>query len=193
MEESKKTNKASVKIRTMPLKFEICPTDKNFYLPKKAKEGSIGYDLVCPVDFHVPAKSRVSVPLHFAINLPIGIEAKVEPRSGMTLYGMEGYGRRVKWKWLWGFIPYRKVESGRLRFDADVEPGKIDPFYTESVGVLIKNNDVDFIIKAGTRIAQMTFYKTVSPFFSKVDKLSCKSRGGGFESSGTMVEKKEKI
>lgn len=184
------TDKTRNKTKVVKKVFEICPTAKVFYVPQKAVKGSIGYDLVCPVDFKVPAHSRVAIPLGFAINLPNGVEAKIESRSGMTLNGMEGYGRRVSWKRSLGFIPVRKVESGKLRFDADVMPGKIDPNYTDCINVLLKNNDVEFIIKAGTRIAQMTFYPTIAPFFTKVTQLSCKSRGGGLESSGTMVKEK---
>lgn len=168
--------------------FEICPIAYPYFLPEKAKQGSIGYDLVCPVDFHVPAHSRVAVPLNFAINLPLGIEAKIEARSGMTLRGMEGYGTRVSWGWKWGFIPWKKTESGKINFDADVMPGKIDPNFTDGISVLLKNNDVAFTIPAGTRIAQMTFYETRAPFFEVVTKLSCKSRGGGFGSSGTTAK-----
>lgn len=171
--------------RYIPKTFEICPTAYSYFTPEKAKSGSIGYDLVCPVDFHVPAHCRVAIPLNFAINLPFGVEAKIESRSGMTLRGMEGYGTRVKWGWKWGFIPWKTVQSGKLNFDADVMPGKIDPNFTDSINVILKNNDVAFTIKAGTRIAQMTFYSTIAPFFKVVTQLSCKSRGGGLGSSGS--------
>lgn len=182
----------ALKNRVIKKVYEICPTAYPYYVPKKAKDGSIGYDLVCPKDFKVPARSRVIVPLHFAINLPLGVEGKIEGRSGMTAYGMEGYGTRTRWGWKWGFIPRRIIESGKLRFDADVMPGKIDPGYTDCVNVIIKNNDQEFTIKAGTRIAQMTFYSTVAPFFTVVEKLSCKSRGGGLGSSGTTVRQLDK-
>lgn len=184
------TDKTKSRPKVVKKSFEICPTAKVYYIPQKAVKGSIGYDLVCPVDFKVPAHSRVAIPLGFAINLPAGIEAKIESRSGMTLRGMEGYGRKVAWEKLWGFLPYRKIERGKLRFDADVMPSKIDPNHTDGVNVLLKNNDVEFIIRAGTRIAQMTFYPTIAPFFTKVAQLSCKSRGGGLGSSGTMVKDK---
>lgn len=168
--------------------FDICPTAYPYFTPEKAKPGSIGYDLVCPVDFRVPAHSRVAIPVNFAINLPFGVEAKIEARSGMTLRGMEGYGRRVKWVRKWGFIPWKTTQSGKMNFDADVMPGKIDPNFTDSINVILKNNDVAFTIKAGTRIAQMTFYSTIAPFFEVVSKLSCKSRGGGLGSSGTTAK-----
>lgn len=164
--------------------FEIKPLSDDFSLPVKAKRGSIGYDLTIPRDVVIPAHSRVKIPLDFAINLPNGTEAKIEPRSGCSLHGMVGYGGKKRKLKLFGFIPVTKKFYGRQTFDADVIVGKIDPNYTDNVHVLLKNNDVEFTIKAGTRIAQMTFYYTTSPFFRIVEELSCKSRGGGFSSSG---------
>lgn len=164
--------------------FEIKPLSDDFVMPQKAKRGSIGYDLTIPRDVVIPAHSRVKIPLDFAINLPNGTEAKIEPRSGCSLHGMVGYGGKKRKLKLFGFIPVTKKFYGRQTFDADVIVGKIDPNYTDNVHVLLKNNDVEFTIKAGTRIAQMTFYYTTSPFFRIVEELSCKSRGGGFSSSG---------
>lgn len=173
--------------------IEIKPLSPNFDLPLRVKRGSIGYDLTCPNDVLVPAHSRVSIPMGFAINLPYGTEGKIEPRSGLSKNGMKGWGRRtVRRKWL-GFIPYTRVfQNGMRNYDADVLIGKIDPCYTDEVHVLLKSNDNDaFVIKAGTRIAQLTFYQTGSPFFRIVEELTCKSRGGGLGSSGTeRVEQK---
>lgn len=153
--------------------------------PQVAKYGSVGYDLAIPNDVKVPAHSRVAVSLNFALNLPYGTEAKIEPRSGFSLRGFEGYGQKwVKTK-LFGFIPWLKRVSGKQRFNADVKVGKIDPNYTDPIHVIIKNDDEEFLIKAGTRIAQMSFYKVASPIFIPVEELSCKSRGGGLGHSGT--------
>lgn len=184
---AKKDSTKTIKRR----EFEIQPLADSFELPIRAKRGSIGYDLTVPEDFHVPAHSRCRIPLRFAINLPYGVEAKIEARSGATLNGIVGYGRyKLKTK-VFGIIPVTKKMSGRHNFDADVMPGKIDPNYTDEVHVLMKNNDGAFTIKAGTRIAQMTFYNVGSPFLRIVEKLTCKSRGGGFGSSGTdRIEKK---
>lgn len=165
--------------------FEIQPLSESFVMPVKAKRGSIGYDLTVPKDTVIPAHSRCKVPLDFAINLPLGTEAKIEPRSGCSLKGIPGYGLRKRRMLALGFIPFIKKVMRSDRFNADVLPGKIDPNYTDNVHALIKNDDEEFTLKAGTRIAQMTFYQTTSPFFKIVEKLSCKSRGGGFESTGT--------
>lgn len=178
--------------------YEMQSLSDTFVMPVRAKRGSIGYDLTVPEDFHVPAHARCRIPLRFAINLPFGVEAKIEPRSGLSLKGMEGYGTKCKRTKLFGYLPWLKVTTGKHYYDADVMVGKIDPNYTDEVNILLKNNDCAFTIKAGTRIAQMTFYNVGSPFFRLVDKLTCKSRGGGFNSSGTHrltkpVKEKEEV
>lgn len=177
----KKDSNKTIKRR----EFEIKPLADSFELPVRAKKGAVGYDLTVPEDFVVPAYSRCRIPLRFAINLPYGVEAKIEARSGASLKGLLGYGEyKVKSRIL-GFIPVMRKQSGRHHFDADVLTGKIDPNYTDEVHVLVKNNGGQFTIKSGTRIAQMTFYNVGSPFLRIVDKLTCKSRGSGFGSSGT--------
>ncbi len=177
--------KKDIKKTVKRKEFEILPLSDTFELPTRAKIGSVGYDLTVPEDVFIPAHSRCVVPLKFAINIPYGIEAKIEPRSDLSISGMVGYGvKKINVKLL-GFIPWSREKSGRQYFDADVLVGKIDPNYTDEVNVIIKNNDVAFTIKGGTRIAQMSFYNIGSPFLRIVDKLTCKSRGGGLGSSGT--------
>lgn len=156
-----------------------------YVIPKKAKRGSIGYDLAVPEDVVIPARSRTVVKLNFAINLPINHEAKIEARSGFSSRGIEGYGTRYTKKKVLGLFTRTVKHSGRMDFDADVLPGKIDPFYTDSVGVIIKNYDEAFTIRKGTRIAQMTIYRTTPVWFVPVEELTCQSRGGGFCSSGS--------
>lgn len=185
MKESSSSRIVSRKYQEVVQKeFEIKPLSDDFVLPVKAKSGSIGYDLTVPRDIVVPANGRTKIPLDFAINLPRGMEAKIEPRSGCSLHGIVGYGVKKKKLKLFGFLPVNKKIYGRQTFDADVMVGKIDQNYTDNVHVLLRNNDVEFVIKAGTRIAQMTFYHTTSPFFRIVEELTAKSRGGGFGSSG---------
>lgn len=170
----------------MPIILEVAHFGNHYILPQKGKPRSIGYDLTVPKDVKIPAHSRFKIPLNIAINLPEGIEAKIEPRSGFELNGMEGYGTREVPNLLFGIIPFFwKTITGIQRWDCDVLVGKIDPGYTDNISVIVKNNDKEFTIKRGTRIAQMTFYRVLSPEFEIVDQLSCDSRGGGLGSSGT--------
>lgn len=168
--------------------LEVAHFGPHYFLPHKGKERSIGYDLTVPEDIKIPAHSRFKIPLNIAINLPEGIEGKIEPRSGFELYGMEGYGTREVPNFLFGFIPFFwKTITGIQRWDCDVLIEKIDPGYTDNINVIVKNNDKEFIVKRGTRIAQISFYRVLSPEFEIVDKLSCVSRNGGLGSSGTGV------
>ncbi|TFU92328.1 hypothetical protein E4T81_12115 [Barnesiella sp. WM24] len=176
--------------------LEVAHFGAHYILPQKAKPGSIGFDLTVPEDTVVPARSRCKIPLNIAINLPKNIEGKIEPRSGFELYGMEGHGTRKEPNLLFGIIPNIffpwKHTTGIYRWDCDVLVGKIDPGYTDNINVIVKNNDEEFTIKRGTRIAQMTFYKVLSPEFEIVDKLSCESRGGGLGSSGSGLPTEKK-
>lgn len=147
---------------------------------------SIGYDLFVPHDIVVPAHSRIVVPLNFAIKLPFCVEAKIEARSGFSLKGMEGVGVKKRVKKFLGIIPVTITEYGVFRFDADVISGKVDPGYRGNVGVIISNHDEMFTLRAGTKIAQMTFYRVLRPRkFLKREELGGIDRGGGFGHSGT--------
>lgn len=165
----------------------------DFVLPTKSKRGSIGYDLTVPTDVVIPAHARIIVPLNFAINLPRNYEAKIEPRSGFSAKGMEGFGTKYETKPFLRLFKRKIAKSGLQRFNADVLPGKVDPNYTDSVGVIILNNDEQFVLRKGTRIAQMTIYRTTPVWFSEVEELTCTSRGGGFGSSGTTTITEQKV
>lgn len=166
--------------------IEICAKGE-FIKPFKAKDGSIGYDLAVGEDVHVPARSRFLIPLNFAINLPKDVEAKIEARSGFSLRGVEGYGvRKVRCK-RFGIFPYWRKTYGKQNFDADVLSGKIDPGYKDSVCVIINNHDEAFVIRKGTRLAQMTFYRVMSPKLIEVEELGGNDRGGGIGSTGTTI------
>ncbi len=147
---------------------------------------SIGYDLYVPQNTVVEPHSRTIVPTNISLSLPQCVEAKVEARSGFSAKGMEGYGIRHYWGRLFGFIPWRLTEAGKMRFNADVISGKVDPGYKGNISVIIKNDDDrGFILLEGTRLAQLTFYRTLRPRFKTVDELSGEDRGGGFGHTGT--------
>lgn len=137
--------------------------------PKKSTKGAVGYDCYAPFDFIVKPGRQV-MPLHFAIELPEGYEAKIEPRSGFSAKGMEGY-----------------VGNYKIEANADVLPGKVDWDYRGGVGVIIKSDEkTAFTIKAGTRLAQMTVYMGESIEFIEADSLSETERGvGGFGHTGS--------
>lgn len=145
-------------------------------IPTRATKMSVGYDLTIPECFVVQPGRNV-IKLGFALEMPYNIEAKIEARSGFSAKGMEGYN----------IISLENPEVKEVyysrdphRFDADVLTGKIDPDYRGEVGVIIKNNcPFPFVLREGTRIAQMTFYRVETAHFAEIDKLSCTDRGDG--------------
>lgn len=149
-------------------KVKFKPLSELAFLPKKATKGAAAYDVYTPSGVIIN-KGRHIIPLDFAIELPYGYEAKIEPRSGFSSKGMEGL--------------YSSTE--RRRFDCDVLQGKIDSDYRGNVGVIVHNRDCEFLLERGTRIAQLTIYKIEDIEFEITDELNESERNdGGFGSTG---------
>lgn len=176
------------------LKVRIKKLHPDAVVPTKATPQSVGYDLYVKQDICIEHPRQVIL-LGFAIELPEGIEAKIEPRSGFSSKGIEGFALHTEnhvglssdlgvdeSDELWQRID--KTE----RFNADVLVGKVDPDYRGEVGVIIRNNEPGkpFLIAKGTRIAQMTFYPVLAADFAETEDLSESDRGaGGFGSTGS--------
>lgn len=140
-------------------------------LPKKSTPGAAAYDLYAPADFLVKTGRNV-MRLEYHMSIPAGYEAHIQSRSGFAAKGMEGY-RNLG-------------DENPERFDCDVLEGKGDSDYRGVYGVILKNYDVPFYIKKGTRLAQLTFRKVEDVEFVVVDSLDATERGnGGFGSTGT--------
>ena len=167
--------------------IKFIPLSKDYYVPTKSDDYAIGFDVYAPTDIKIPAHSRMMVPLGFGIQLPFGIECKIESRSGFAAKGFEGYGEWKERRKFFGIIPYWKKFYGKHRFNADVKTGKIDPGYQDQLNVVVKNDDGEFTIKKGARIAQLTFYNTHVCDMVEVEKFddNYPNRGGGIGHSGT--------
>ena len=73
----------------------------------------------------------------------------------------------------------------QTRFDADVLYGLVDPDYRGEVGVIVKNYDRPFALKAGSRIAQAVISEIPQVTFEEVDELTATERGTqGFGHTG---------
>lgn len=173
-------------------------------MPQKQHEGSAAYDLYVPEDTTI-SKGRQIIPLGFAMEMEPGYQALVEPRSGFSSKGMEGYHVREEYKMgfdpgfriMWEDLPLRKTPEIKSeskiyianlpeRFDCDVVVGKIDADYREGIGVIVNNRDQrTFVVKAGTRIAQLTFLQVETAEWEETDTLSETHREGGFGWTGT--------
>ena len=174
------------------MKVKIKKLFSGAVIPTKATPQSVGYDLYVKQDICIEHTRQV-IPLGFAIGLPDGIEAKIEPRSGFSSKGIEGFAlvnsnTRDPRICVRDDELFQRIDQSE-RFNADVLVGKVDPDYRGEVGVIIRNNEPGkpFLIAKGTRIAQMTFYP-VAQFpggFEVVEELSETERGaGGFGHSG---------
>nr|WP_321234024.1 dUTP diphosphatase [uncultured Psychroserpens sp.] len=130
-------------------------------LPHYETIASAGMDLRASL-----TESRILKPLErtivgtgLFIELPVGIEAQVRPRSGLA------------------------AKKGVTVLNA---PGTIDADYRGEIGVILVNlSNEEFTINNGERIAQLVIAKHERAEWTEVDELSETDRGkGGFGSTG---------
>jgi len=130
-------------------------------LPKYETIASAGMDLRANLLESIILKplERTLVKTGLFMELPLGFEAQVRPRSGLAL------------------------KKGITVLNS---PGTIDADYRGEIGVILINlSNEDFIIENGERIAQLVIAKYEQAEFIEVNELSETSRGtGGFGSTG---------
>lgn len=156
------------------MNIKIKKLSEGAIIPTKATSGAAAYDVYTPRDYNI-VKGRQVLPLDLSIELPYGYEAKIEPRSGFSVNGVLGYHSK----------PLDNTTAELHRFDADVISGKVDSDYRGNMGVILYSKETYFLIPAGTRIAQLTIYKTEDAEFIETESLSDTDRGaGGFGHTG---------
>jgi dUTP pyrophosphatase len=124
-------------------------------LPAYETAHAAGMDLRAFTSEQITIKplQRLLVPTGLHIELPIGYEAQIRPRSGLAF--KHGIGI---------------VNS----------PGTIDADYRGEIKVLLVNlSDTDFVINDGDRIAQMVIAKHETISWENVEELSDTARGAG--------------
>ena len=130
-------------------------------LPSYETDASAGMDLRANISEPVTLKplERSIIKTGLFIELPIGFEAQVRPRSGLA------------------------AKKGITVLNT---PGTIDADYRGEIGVILVNlSNEDFVIEDGERVAQMVIAKHERAEWSEVDQLSITERGaGGFGSTG---------
>ena len=130
-------------------------------LPHYETDFSAGMDLRANIDDPIMLKplERTIVKTGLFIELPLGFEAQVRPRSGLA------------------------AKKGITVLNA---PGTIDADYRGEIGVILVNlSNEAFEIQNGERIAQMVIAKHEQISWEEVDILGETSRGaGGFGSTG---------
>ena len=127
--------------------------------PRKAHDDDAAFDLRSRVDVVIPSGKIMLVPTGVFMELPVGYEAQVRPRSGLAL------------------------KHGITVLNT---PGTIDAGYRGEVGVILINaGENDFAIARGDRIAQMVIQQLTDVQLVSVEALSETARGaGGFGSTG---------
>lgn len=130
-------------------------------LPHYETEASAGMDLRANISEPIVLKplGRAIVKTGLFIELPIGYEAQVRPRSGLA------------------------AKKGITVLNA---PGTVDADYRGEIGVILVNlSNEDFTIENGERIAQLVIAKHERAEWTPVEELSETARGaGGFGSTG---------
>lgn len=133
----------------------------NHELPHYETEASAGMDLRAYISEPITLQplERAIIKTGLFMELPVGYEAQVRPRSGLA------------------------AKKGITVLNA---PGTIDADYRGEIGVILVNlSNVNFTIENGERIAQMVIAKHERAEWQSVDELSETLRGeGGFGSTG---------
>lgn len=137
------------------------PEGAGLPLPTYMTPGSAGADVCAALrdDLTLQPGARSLVPAGFSLEIPLGYEVQVRPRSGLAL------------------------RAGVTLLNS---PGTIDADYRGPVAVLLVNlGNVPFIIRRGDRIAQLVVTRVQRAEFEPRDKLSETPRAaGGFGSTG---------
>ncbi len=142
------------------MKIKIVNQSKHA-LPEYATIHSAGMDLRANLDEKIILKplERKMVPTGLFIELPVGFEAQIRPRSGLA------------------------IKKGVTVLNT---PGTIDADYRGEICVILVNlSSEDFIIEDGERICQMVIASHEQAEWIGVDVLGETDRGaGGFGHTG---------
>jgi dUTP pyrophosphatase len=143
-----------VRIRRLPAALDLP-------LPSSGSPGSAGFDLRAAVEGELALRpgERLLVPTGLVLEIPLGWEGQVRPRSGLAL--RHGIG----------------IVNA---------PGTIDSDYRGEVGVILINlGEAPFTLRRGDRIAQLVISRVEAIEWEEADDLDGSGRGsGGFGSTG---------
>lgn len=130
-------------------------------LPQYVTNAAAGMDLRANLEQSIVLAplARIVVPTGLFIELPVGYEAQVRPRSGLAL------------------------KHGITVLNS---PGTIDADYRGEIGIILVNLSGEaFEIKDGERIAQLVIAKHEQAEWLEVEALEASDRGaGGFGHTG---------
>lgn len=147
---------------------EIKLLSNNATVPTRSYATDSGLDLYSAEDVEIKAGVTTVIKTDIAVNIPVGYEAEVRPRSGVT-------------------------SKTKLR----VQLGTVDQSYDGNVGVIVDNisqagANGTIAIQKGDKIAQLIIGPVETPKVKVVSEFSdIKERGSnGFGSTGYSTEDK---
>jgi dUTP pyrophosphatase len=145
----------------MSIRINIINQSENA-IPAYATPGSAGMDIRANIIAPITLKplERHLIPTGIFMEIPIGYEVQVRPRSGLA------------------------VKNGLTCLNS---PGTIDSDYRGEVRVLLVNlSNEEQVVNCGERIAQLVVAKVEGATLSVVQELNDTARGsGGFGHTGT--------
>lgn len=148
------------------LEVKICRIRPGAVIPGYMSAHAAGMDLCAALDRAVILQpgERSLIPTGIAMEIPVGFEGQVRPRSGLAL---------------------------RQGISMVNSPGTIDADYRGEIGIiLINHGQAPVNINPGERIAQLVIAPTVQADLKVVESLSETVRGnGGFGHTG-MTDRK---
>ncbi len=143
------------------MKVKIVNASKH-QLPSYETPASAGMDLRANLDEPVVLKplERALIPTGLFIELPVGYEAQIRPRSGLA------------------------IKKGITLLNT---PGTVDADYRGEIKIILANiSNEEFVVNDGERIAQMVINQHEQAQWVEVEELLETERGaGGFGSTGT--------
>ena len=142
------------------MKVKVINKSKHI-LPSYETTASAGLDVRANIDEPITLKplERILVKTGLFMEIPVGFECQVRPRSGLAL------------------------KKGISVLNA---PGTVDADYRGEVGVILINlSNKQFVIEDGERIAQLVFAEVKQASWNEVVELTKTDRDeGGFGSTG---------
>jgi dUTP pyrophosphatase len=146
------------------LRIKRLPHGEGLPLPSYQSAHAAGLDVVAAVPdaapVELPPGARALIPTGLALEIPVGCEAQVRPRSGLAL------------------------KSGVTLLNT---PGTIDADYRGELKVILINlGSEPFLVRRGDRIAQLVIAPVTQVEVVSADELAATARGqGGFGSTGS--------
>ena len=126
--------------------------------PTQGTQFSAGYDLYAAEEIVVPRLGRKLIKTNVSMAIPMNHYGRIAPRSGLA------------------------YKNG-----IDVLAGVIDSDYRGDIGVILYNtdNNLDFTVKTGDKIAQIIIESCSTINFVKTENLPATKRGeGGYGHTG---------